>query len=164
MIDIAEIKRNVSPVEAIERYTGAKRTHNKYLCPFHNDRHPSLSVKADHWRCWTCDKGGDVINFTQLYFGISFKEAAIKLAEDFSIDIEISEPTDRNVWDQIKAECDRERRVEIIAIQEDIKHEIDLYTTAHRVLYGLGYREQVKSYSQKIDELEQQLQQLKQWR
>lgn len=153
MVDVAEIKRNVSPVEAIERYTGAKRTHNKYPCPFHLDRHPSLSVKADKWTCWSCGKSGDVINFVQLYFGLSFKDACAKIAQDYSLDIVVPEPKVRDIWDDIEAEIRKERQQELKKLQQEIDREIELFTTAHRVLFRLGNYKDAERYAQEIDDL-----------
>lgn len=54
---------------------------DKGLCPFHPDKHPSLTVKGDKWRCWSCGEGGDVIDFTRKYYGLDTK-GAIKLLAD----------------------------------------------------------------------------------
>ena len=53
-------------------------------CPFHDDKHPSM--KIDHrFHCFGCQADGDVIDFTARLFSLSSKEAALKLAEDFSV-------------------------------------------------------------------------------
>ena len=59
--------------------------HGKALCPFHNDRHPSLFVDDDHYHCYGCGEHGDVIDFTAKLFGLKLYEAAQKLAYDFGI-------------------------------------------------------------------------------
>ena len=49
------------------------------LCPFHDDRHPSLRVKLEtgSFRCMTCGvHGGDVVSFHQQKYRQGFKEAA----------------------------------------------------------------------------------------
>ena len=51
------------------------------ICPFHDDRAPSLSVNLDHggFRCWAkaCGaKGGDVLDFHRQRHGLGFKAAA----------------------------------------------------------------------------------------
>jgi hypothetical protein len=48
------------------------------LCPFHKDKHPSLSIDLERglWHCFTCDMGGDVIRFIETRDRLSFKEAA----------------------------------------------------------------------------------------
>ena len=59
--------------------------HGKALCPFHNDRHPSLFVDDDHYYCYACGEYGDVIDFTSKLHGLSLYDAAKKLAYDFGI-------------------------------------------------------------------------------
>ena len=47
------------------------------LCPFHDDRHPSLFVNQDKqvFLCRSCGAGGDVVRFIELLHGVDFKEA-----------------------------------------------------------------------------------------
>ncbi len=52
------------------------------LCPFHRDRHPSLSVnvRSGAFNCFSCGAhGGDVIDFVMQRDGLNFKSAAIAL-------------------------------------------------------------------------------------
>ena len=53
-------------------------------CPFHDDKHPSMKVDR-RFHCFGCQADGDVIDFTARLFGLNKKEAALKLAEDFSV-------------------------------------------------------------------------------
>jgi hypothetical protein len=49
------------------------------LCPFHEDKKPSLRVRVDTgaFRCMTCGaRGGDVLAFLRLRYGLGFVEAA----------------------------------------------------------------------------------------
>ena len=56
------VKYGVSCREAAERY-GVEVNHcGMALCPFHNDRHPSLYVADDHYHCFGCGEHGDVID------------------------------------------------------------------------------------------------------
>jgi DNA primase len=54
----------------------------KGLCPFHDDKHPSFDVdpRRQRYRCWACNKFGDVINFVQEFERVSFPEALELLA------------------------------------------------------------------------------------
>jgi DNA primase len=47
------------------------------LCPFHNERHPSLHIYPHNnsFYCYGCNKGGNVINFVRELQGLSFREA-----------------------------------------------------------------------------------------
>lgn len=56
-------------------------------CPFHDDRHPSMKVDR-RFHCFACQGDGDVIDFTSRLFGLGSKEAALKLAEDFSVSLD----------------------------------------------------------------------------
>ena len=53
-------------------------------CPFHDDKHPSMKVDR-RFHCFGCQADGDVIDFTARLFGLNKKDAALKLAEDFSV-------------------------------------------------------------------------------
>jgi chromosome segregation ATPase len=48
---------------------------NMALCPFHDDRRPSLSVKNNRFHCFGCGLSGDTIKFVMLRDGLSFPEA-----------------------------------------------------------------------------------------
>ena len=79
------VKTSINTREAAERYGVEVNRHGKALCPFHNDRHPSLFVDDDHYHCFACGEHGDVIDFTAKLFGLKLYEAAQKLACDFGI-------------------------------------------------------------------------------
>lgn len=68
-LSIEEIKQGHDIVEVIERYVNLKRIGQRYkgLCPFHDDRHPSLSVtpETQRWKCFGCGRGGDIIDFIE---------------------------------------------------------------------------------------------------
>ena len=76
---------SINTREAAARYGVEVNRHGKALCPFHNDRNPSLFVDDDHYYCYACGEHGDVIDFTAKLFGLKLYEAAQKLACDFGI-------------------------------------------------------------------------------
>ena len=55
----------------------------KGLCPFHDDRHPSLIVYLDdgHFHCFACGAHGDVVDFVRRRFRLSFLDACRWLAD-----------------------------------------------------------------------------------
>ena len=79
------VKYGVSCREAAERYGVSVNRQGKVLCPFHNDRHPSLYVADDHYYCFACGAHGDVIDFAAKLFGLPLYEAAQQLASDFHL-------------------------------------------------------------------------------
>ena len=79
------VKYGVSCREAAERYGVEVNHYGMALCPFHNDRHPSLHVADDHYYCFACGEHGDVIDFAAKLFGLPLYEAAQRLAADFHL-------------------------------------------------------------------------------
>ena len=79
------VKYGVSCREAAERYGVEVNRCGMALCPFHNDRHPSLYVADDHYHCFACGEHGDVIDFAAKLFGLPLYEAAQRLAADFHL-------------------------------------------------------------------------------
>lgn len=161
---IREIKQNITPAQAIEYYTGTSGRRGMYICPFHRDTHPSLSVKGNRWTCWACGASGDVIDFTQRYFSIGFRDAIAKLGSDFGVQI-IDQATlsaadqDRIMWDQLARESERENSRQI---RKYLDNEIEELTTAHRVLAKHNApAELLNKYSLELDELIQERSYLK---
>ncbi len=62
----------------------------KGLCPFHDDHRPSFDVdpRRQRYRCWSCGKYGDVLNFVQEHERVDFREALELLARRAGIRLE----------------------------------------------------------------------------
>lgn len=79
------VKSSISTIDAAERYGIEVNRHGKALCPFHNDRHPSLFVADDHFYCYACGEHGDSIDLVAKLFDLPLYEAVKKLAADFGL-------------------------------------------------------------------------------
>ena len=79
------VKYGVNCREAAELYGVEVNRYGMSLCPFHNDRHPSLYVADDHYYCFACGEHGDVIDFVSKLFRLSLYDAAQKLTADFHL-------------------------------------------------------------------------------
>ena len=106
------VKTSINTREAAARYGVEVNRHGKALCPFHNDRHPSLFVDDDHYHCYACGEHGDVIDFTAKLFDLKLYEAAKKLAYDFGITQD--KPPDKATLEKLnkKSEAQRLRELE----------------------------------------------------
>ena len=89
--DIERLKQEISLVRLVEGQGIALKKHGKDylgLCPFHDDREPSLVISPDKnlWHCLgACQAGGDVISWMMKSQGVSFRHAVELLREgDFS--------------------------------------------------------------------------------
>lgn len=59
------------------------------LCPFHDDRNPSLHVYTDRqsFRCWVCNQGGDCFAFVMQRDRVGFREALELLAQKAGLEM-----------------------------------------------------------------------------
>ena len=74
-----EIKKTYSMTDILSRY-GISVRHGMCGCPFHGiDRHPSMQVFKDGFKCHTCNEHGDIFDFVMLKERCSFKDAFISL-------------------------------------------------------------------------------------
>ena len=87
MINYAHIKQSVTTRQAAESYGIPVDSHGMAVCPFHDDRRPSMKVDETFY-CFGCGATGDVITFTSRLFGIAPASAARKLAMDFGISLD----------------------------------------------------------------------------
>lgn len=81
------IKQVARLEEIVERYLPLKCGGSSAktligLCPFHDDRHPSLyvNVREQYYKCFACGEGGDLFKFVQQMEGCDFRTALYKLA------------------------------------------------------------------------------------
>lgn len=104
------VKYGVSCREAAERYGVSVNRQGKALCPFHNDRHPSLYVADDHYYCFACGAHGDVIGFAANFFGLPIYEAAQRLAADFGIDAD--RPPTKEILEKRRQQTEAQQLIE----------------------------------------------------
>lgn len=59
------------------------------LCPFHDDRSPSMFVSPAKqiFKCFACGAGGDALTFVQKYDGVEFPQALEHLAEAAGVEL-----------------------------------------------------------------------------
>ncbi|MDR0469124.1 MAG: DNA primase [Peptococcaceae bacterium] len=81
---IDNLRRQADIVEVIGSYISLKKQGQNYsgLCPFHQEKTPSFIVSQvkQIYHCFGCHKGGNVYSFLMEHDGLSFQEAAEKLA------------------------------------------------------------------------------------
>ncbi len=85
------IKERANIVDVIQERLSLNRKGKtiKALCPFHDDKSPSLVISENKqiFKCFSCGMGGDVVKFLMEYDKISFKEALKKLAAHYHISL-----------------------------------------------------------------------------
>ena len=73
-----------NPIEdVIGHYVVLKRAGSNMsgLCPFHSEKSPSFTVFSDHFHCFGCSAGGDVITFVMKMENLDYPDAIRFLAD-----------------------------------------------------------------------------------
>lgn len=100
-----EIKQKVDIVSIIGERVTLKKAGNNYkgLCPFHNEKSPSFMVSPELqiFKCFGCQKSGDVFTFLEEYEGMEFYEALKKLAEKTGIKLKSFGGSQRGYKDRL---------------------------------------------------------------
>jgi len=90
--EIEEIKSRLDLVELVGQYVSLKKagTNYKGVCPFHNERTPSLMVSPEKqiWKCFGCGKGGDHFNFIMEAEHLEFADALRLLAQKAGVTLQ----------------------------------------------------------------------------
>lgn len=98
---IDHVKSSVNIVEVISLFVRLERKGPAYigLCPFHNDRHPSMRVDPNRqmYKCFVCGAGGDVFDFLMRHENFTFIEAVRWCASRAGIQLEETEETQQEI-------------------------------------------------------------------
>ncbi|GAB3577851.1 DNA primase [Leifsonia lichenia] len=83
--DIEEVKARTNIADIVGDYVSLKSAgvgSLKGLCPFHDEKSPSFTVRSavGRYHCFGCGEGGDVYEFLQKLDHVSFTEAVERLA------------------------------------------------------------------------------------
>lgn len=106
------LKASVNTREAAEHYGIEVNRRSMALCPFHDDRNPSMLVADDHYHCFACGEHGDSIDLVARLYDLPPYEAALKLASDFGIATDKPIPKDIQDKQRKKNEAQKLRKNE----------------------------------------------------
>ncbi len=159
-----EVKNNLNIVDVISEYLPVKASGSNYkcLCPFHNDRNPSLVISPEKniWHCFGCGAGGDVFRFVTDYENISKKDALEKLAKKAGVRLDSFEHNQKTLGSKT-LEAKKIKRLEagykyltwsknvfhkvLLKILQDNEHEVTKYCRSRNLSqkiiekFQLGY-------------------------
>jgi len=90
-----KIRESVDIVEIISKYVSLKKVGQNYTAfsPFKSETKPSFFVSPNKkiFKCFSSGYGGDVIKFVSLIEGISYTEAAKRLAKEYNVDVNLGD-------------------------------------------------------------------------
>ena len=140
---IEKIRIEADIVEIIGEYVNLKRRGSNFLglCPFHNEKTPSFTVSHDKgiYKCFGCQKSGNVFTFLQEYHSITYVESVEQLAN--KLNIHIPKEHQQDFQEQSKTEL----ALKSLKISGDIYYK-NLHSvegkTAMRYFIGRGIRQE----------------------
>ncbi|SEF73952.1 DNA primase [Caloramator fervidus] len=156
VIDMIIQKNDI--VEVISEYVSLKRVGKGYMgvCPFHNDKGPSLSVSPDKqlFHCFGCGAAGNVVGFIMRIRNLEFIDAIKYLADRVNI------PLDANSYKN--SEVEKIYEINILAARyfysnlqqngDKVKYLLDRGLDIKTIKrFGLGYS--LNSYTSLLDYL-----------
>ena len=94
--DIALVKERSSIEDVVREHVTLRPAgpgSMKGLCPFHDEKTPSFTVRpaVGAWHCFGCGEGGDVISFVQKVEHLTFTEAVERLAQKLGMELHYEE-------------------------------------------------------------------------
>ena len=91
---LAEIKARIDLPDLVRSYgIDLRRAGADFsaCCPFHHEKTPSCVIHPDFFHCFGCGESGDAFKFVMKMEGLSFAEAAKKLAQQCGVEIKEQE-------------------------------------------------------------------------
>lgn len=94
---VEQVRSAANIVDVVGSYVSLRKKGNKHwaCCPFHGEKTPSFSVDENKqlFYCFGCHIGGDVFKFIEKKEGLTFGEAAKRLAERYNVPVPEREKT-----------------------------------------------------------------------
>ena len=88
-----EIVDKADIVSIVSQYVSLEKKGANYLglCPFHEDKNPSMSVSPTKkvFKCFSCNTGGDVVTFVSKIKNISTRDAMRLIGETVGIKVQL---------------------------------------------------------------------------
>jgi DNA primase len=104
--ELDQVRSRIDIVDLIGQRQSLKKAgkHWKGLCPFHDDRDPSMIVNRamGRYKCWACGASGDIFNWVMETQRVDFKEALRILADQAGVEIRRQDPKKRSEREEVE--------------------------------------------------------------
>lgn len=79
------IKQLITMEDVLCHYGFPTSINGRIPCPLHNGKDNNFSYKDHYFKCFVCGRGGSVIDFVMELFGINYRQAVLRINQDFSL-------------------------------------------------------------------------------
>ena len=108
-----ELKQTTSMRDVLDRYGVKVGRNGMCCCPIHGERHASMKVYPDGFKCFACGAGGDIFDFVEAMENVDFKTAFGILGGTYDKNINKATRKTRNVkFGRQKAERQRQEKAD----------------------------------------------------
>lgn len=144
------IKNRIDLQSVMEHYGTQFDRMGKALCPFHSDKHPSLTIKNERYKCWACGASGDMFDFVQNLYGDSFQEAIERINKDFGLGINTNLKSPKNNKAITTAQRQKIAREEL---KQARRAKVLELTEKHRIAFKNGDYEEASRLEEILDDI-----------
>lgn len=115
MIMIKEEILNLLNMEDILCKYDIKQRNHMCSCPFHKDNNPSMKIYDKTFYCFSCNRTGDLIQFVQYLFNLSFIDAMKKINYDFNLNLNFNNTKEEKIkFRNMQKKLDYQREQKIL--------------------------------------------------
>ncbi|WP_130472221.1 DNA primase [Candidatus Magnetaquicoccus inordinatus] len=112
---LEELSERADMLDVVGQYVRLKKQGVNWLglCPFHNEKTPSFTVRPDQgfFKCFGCGAGGNLFNFIMQIKGVGFPEAVAELAATVGVALPTMEVEDAG---QQQRRLERRQLLEVV--------------------------------------------------
>ncbi len=124
-----EILSLLTMKDILEKYN-IKIERTMYHCPFHKDINSSAKIYEKSFYCFSCNRTGDIIQFVEYLYNLTFPQAMEKINQDFNLGLSSNCKINKERIKQIE----KERKCKIELKQQYNQKFIDLCNEKDNIL------------------------------
>lgn len=135
------VKEHVTVPEILSHYGYPLGRNHRCPCPIHGGHDNNFSYNNAVYKCFVCNRGGDVIQLVQDIFGIDFRAALNQINADFALGLDAPDSSRAGLDEQIRLKRESER-AQKRALEDQLRtltakrRELHAYTLHHHPTAG----------------------------
>ena len=123
------INNSLTMREVLEHYDFTVNSRKFALCPFHNEKTPSMRVYDNNYYCFGCGASGDIITFICNYLDVGFTKSLEILNREFMLNLPIGERLtlrQKKEYDKLVTDAEKSRKERMERAERNFNKYLDL--------------------------------------